>query len=169
MQRTRPWPLVKATVARRIFSVLASLSATMGAWKTSLRALIALARAVASFAVFCLPFRASAATPARLPLHRTRQSPTDLELGGFLAGVPRGQTRFVSFADLARLSAGDLHRHRRRRPRQLCPHHRPAARKTSRPPRCRSGRDHGGQRSALTPMPLITPSLTSTSITRCWS
>jgi mono/diheme cytochrome c family protein len=41
-------------------------------------------------------------TPA-VPLHRTRQSPLDLELGGALAGVPRGQTRFVSFAALAAL------------------------------------------------------------------
>jgi len=41
--------------------------------------------------------------PAHIPLHRTRQSPTDLELGGSLAGVPAGQTRFVSFADLATL------------------------------------------------------------------
>jgi mono/diheme cytochrome c family protein len=40
---------------------------------------------------------------AHIPLHRTRQSPTDLELSGSLAGVPRGQTRFVSFADLSRL------------------------------------------------------------------
>jgi mono/diheme cytochrome c family protein len=38
-----------------------------------------------------------------IPLHRTRTSPTDLELGGSLANVPPGQTRFVSFADLARL------------------------------------------------------------------
>jgi cytochrome c2 len=46
---------------------------------------------------------APSVTAAHIPLHRTRQSPTDLELGGSLAGVPRGQTRFVSFADLATL------------------------------------------------------------------
>ena len=40
---------------------------------------------------------------AAVPLHLTRQSPSDLELGGSLAGVPAGQTRFVSFADLSSL------------------------------------------------------------------
>jgi mono/diheme cytochrome c family protein len=45
----------------------------------------------------------SPAQAARVPLHRTRQSPTDLELGGSLAGVPRGETRFVTFADLSHL------------------------------------------------------------------
>jgi mono/diheme cytochrome c family protein len=43
------------------------------------------------------------AQAARVPLHRTRQSATDLELGGSLAGVPHGETRFVSFADLSHL------------------------------------------------------------------
>jgi mono/diheme cytochrome c family protein len=62
-----------------------------------------------ALAALCMAaaLRASIRIPAvdtpHIPLHRTRQSPTDLELGGALAGVPRGQTRFVSFADLARL------------------------------------------------------------------
>ncbi len=38
-----------------------------------------------------------------LALYRTRRSASDLELGGDLAGVPRGQTRFVSLAELQTL------------------------------------------------------------------
>jgi mono/diheme cytochrome c family protein len=56
-----------------------------------------------STAVLCLPIDASKASTARVALHLRRQSPTDLEVGGSLAGVPRGETRFVSFADLSRL------------------------------------------------------------------
>jgi hypothetical protein len=40
---------------------------------------------------------------AQLPLHRARASTRDLEVGGDLAGVPRGATRFVRYADLLRL------------------------------------------------------------------
>lgn len=40
---------------------------------------------------------------SRLTLHRTRQSATDLEIGGELAGVPRGETRFVTYRELAAL------------------------------------------------------------------
>jgi cytochrome c2 len=40
---------------------------------------------------------------SRLTLHRTRQSATDLEIGGELTGVPRGETRFVTYRDLAAL------------------------------------------------------------------
>ena len=36
-------------------------------------------------------------------LHRTRQSSTDLEVGGDLTNVPHGQTRFVTYADLLTL------------------------------------------------------------------
>ena len=63
--------------------------------------LLALTTLCAS-ASLCATSNASAQA-SRVPLHRTRQSITDLELGGALAGVPRGQTRFVSFADLSRL------------------------------------------------------------------
>jgi mono/diheme cytochrome c family protein len=40
---------------------------------------------------------------SRIPLHRARQHKSDLELGGQLAGVPHGQTRFVTYADLLKL------------------------------------------------------------------
>ncbi len=43
------------------------------------------------------------ASAASIPLHRTRSSPSDLEIGGDLAGVVRGKSRFVRYADLLRL------------------------------------------------------------------
>jgi mono/diheme cytochrome c family protein len=64
---------------------------------------------LATLAALCIAvslraaIRPPVADSAHIPLHRTRQSPTDLELSGSLAGVPPGQTRFVSFADLSRL------------------------------------------------------------------
>ena len=33
-------------------------------------------------------------------LHKTRQAPSDLEIGGALTGVPKGETRFVAWSDL---------------------------------------------------------------------
>jgi mono/diheme cytochrome c family protein len=39
----------------------------------------------------------------RLVLHTTRANATDLEIGGELAGVPAGQTRFVRYAELLAL------------------------------------------------------------------
>ena len=58
--------------------------------------------ALCASAPVCAASNASAQV-AHVPLHRARQSPTDLELGGALNGVPRGETRFVSFSDLSRL------------------------------------------------------------------
>lgn len=46
---------------------------------------------------------AAGAQPTRVPLHRTRTSASDLEIGGSLAGVPNGQTRFVRYRDLLTL------------------------------------------------------------------
>ena len=46
---------------------------------------------------------AAAQEQARVALHRTRQSASDLEIGGSLAGVPRGQRRFVRYAELSAL------------------------------------------------------------------
>ncbi len=49
--------------------------------------------------------------PARLSaleLHPTRTSPTDLALHGRLAGVPAGETRFVSWTDLRALPTSKL-------------------------------------------------------------
>jgi mono/diheme cytochrome c family protein len=40
---------------------------------------------------------------SRIPLHRTRTSPSDLEIGGDLAGVAHGQTRFIRYTDLLSL------------------------------------------------------------------
>lgn len=41
--------------------------------------------------------------PTHIAWHANRQSVSDLEIGGALAGLPREQTRFVSFSELARL------------------------------------------------------------------
>ncbi len=62
---------------------------------------MALTTLCAAASIYAVP--QSSPRTSRVPLHRTRTSPTDLELGGSLAGVPRGETRFVSFADLAKL------------------------------------------------------------------
>jgi mono/diheme cytochrome c family protein len=45
----------------------------------------------------------TSASAVRVLLHRTRTRPSDLEIGGDLAGVPAGQTRFVTYADLLKL------------------------------------------------------------------
>jgi mono/diheme cytochrome c family protein len=44
-----------------------------------------------------------AQTPQHIALHKTRRSKNDLEIGGSLLGVPRGQTRFVTYDDLLTL------------------------------------------------------------------
>ena len=44
-----------------------------------------------------------AAAAQRIALHRARTSASDLEIGGELAGVPKGQTRFVRYAELLTL------------------------------------------------------------------
>jgi mono/diheme cytochrome c family protein len=53
-----------------------------------------------------LSLHAPAQGTPRIPLHRTRQHASDLELGGELAGVPPGQTRFVAWADLVKRVSG---------------------------------------------------------------
>jgi mono/diheme cytochrome c family protein len=45
----------------------------------------------------------SAENTSQLVLHKTRQSKSDLEIGGSIKGVPKGQTRFVSYDDLLKL------------------------------------------------------------------
>ncbi len=40
---------------------------------------------------------------ARSLLHANRQAETDLEIGGDLAGLPPGSTRFVAYKDLLTL------------------------------------------------------------------
>ncbi len=40
---------------------------------------------------------------SRIVLHRSRHAVTDLEIGGSLEGVPKGETRFVSYVELLRL------------------------------------------------------------------
>jgi hypothetical protein len=40
---------------------------------------------------------------ASVPLYATRTSPTDLEIGGEITGVPHGEIRFVHYADLLHL------------------------------------------------------------------
>ncbi len=42
-------------------------------------------------------------SPQHLKLLTSRQSPSDLEIGGSLQGIPQGQTRFVSYASLLSL------------------------------------------------------------------
>ncbi|SNT30730.1 hypothetical protein SAMN05421770_10782 [Granulicella rosea] len=57
-------------------------------------------------AVFaCMHVQAAARLPlhAKLRLYNTRQSASDLEIGGELAGVPPGETRFVTYKDLLAL------------------------------------------------------------------
>ncbi len=39
----------------------------------------------------------------RIVLHRSRHAASDLEIGGSLEGVPKGETRFVSYEELLRL------------------------------------------------------------------
>jgi hypothetical protein len=62
--------------------------------------------------VLVLALLSSALTPrsvaAELPLHAARASSTDLALVGLLAGIPPGETRFVRWADLARLPQSRL-------------------------------------------------------------
>jgi mono/diheme cytochrome c family protein len=60
-------------------------------------------RRVAALSLLSLWCAGVKSTAALVSLHRNRQSPSDLEVGGSLAGIPRGETRFVTFADLARL------------------------------------------------------------------
>jgi mono/diheme cytochrome c family protein len=50
----------------------------------------------------CLCAGVAHASP-RIVLHSTRAGAGDLEIGGSLAGVPRGQTRFVRYAELLTL------------------------------------------------------------------
>jgi mono/diheme cytochrome c family protein len=45
----------------------------------------------------------SSEATTRVELHRTRQSASDLELGGELAGAAAGQTRFISYSELLKL------------------------------------------------------------------
>jgi mono/diheme cytochrome c family protein len=45
----------------------------------------------------------SAENTSQLVLHETRQSKSDLEIGGSIKGVPKGQTRFVTYDDLLKL------------------------------------------------------------------
>ena len=59
--------------------------------------------AVFSFLSIVAPARLAA-----LELHATRTSPTDLALTGRLAGVPAGETRFVSWSDLRALPTSKL-------------------------------------------------------------
>jgi mono/diheme cytochrome c family protein len=56
-------------------------------------------------AVLCAAVGCGAQTVAlpRFTLHSTRQSAGDLEIGGELAGVPAGETRFVRYAELLKL------------------------------------------------------------------
>lgn len=56
-------------------------------------------------AVCAMPLLAFAQEPAaaRILLHRTRQSASDLEISGELAGVPKGQTRYVRYGELLTL------------------------------------------------------------------
>jgi mono/diheme cytochrome c family protein len=61
----------------------------------------------AALAALCLAtavgaLAAAAGRPHSL-LHRSRQHPSDLEIGGELAGVPRDETRFVAYDDLLTL------------------------------------------------------------------
>jgi len=55
-----------------------------------------------ALAAFCL-FASILAHAQHITLHPTRQHPSDLEIGGDLLNVPRGQTRFVTFDDLLTL------------------------------------------------------------------
>ncbi len=58
-----------------------------------------------SFALF-LALIIHAATPAvphKIPLHTERASPGDLEIGGELAGIPHGATRYLRYDDLLQL------------------------------------------------------------------
>jgi mono/diheme cytochrome c family protein len=57
------------------------------------------------FALF-LALTMQSATPAvqyKIPLHTERASPGDLEIGGELAGVPAGATRYLRYDDLLKL------------------------------------------------------------------
>jgi cytochrome c2 len=57
----------------------------------------------------CLLLVALLAPASRaLELHPNRQSPTDLAIAGLLAGVPADQTRFLRWADLAKLPSSKL-------------------------------------------------------------
>lgn len=49
---------------------------------------------------WCCHSRMTRVHAAGIELHKTRQSAGDLEIGGDLASVPKGETRFVSWADL---------------------------------------------------------------------
>lgn len=50
-------------------------------------------------AIFC----ASLGGQSRILLHRSRHAASDLEVGGSLQGVPRDETRFVSYEELSQL------------------------------------------------------------------
>jgi mono/diheme cytochrome c family protein len=56
------------------------------------------------FAAESWPNSQAVGAPARaLPLHATRQASSDLEVGGELAGLPKGVTRFAALKDLLEL------------------------------------------------------------------
>jgi mono/diheme cytochrome c family protein len=59
--------------------------------------------AVLAIGIAAMPAGAQAAAKAQLTLHPTRTHADDLEIGGDLIGVPTGQTRFVTYADLQQL------------------------------------------------------------------
>lgn len=67
--------------------------------------LAAIAGAVLPLAGAAAGLRGVGGAPGKpaLTLYAERQHADDLEIGGDLAGVPHGQTRFVSYADLLRL------------------------------------------------------------------
>jgi mono/diheme cytochrome c family protein len=54
-------------------------------------------------AVLCVVAPALSQSLPRVPLHRARSAASDLEIGGDLVGVARGETRFVRYADLLQL------------------------------------------------------------------
>jgi hypothetical protein len=66
--------------------------------------------AAATFAVVVAGEAAGAesAEGERLTLHATRQAATDLEVSGLLVGVPAGESRWVSWADLRALPSQEI-------------------------------------------------------------
>src|SRR6266436_4036987 len=69
-----------------------------------IRLLTATGLALAVIVAICFGESVHAQTPvARLTLRTTRSSPLDLELGGELAGLPPGTTRFIPREDLLAL------------------------------------------------------------------
>jgi len=63
----------------------------------------------ASVSLSVAPAQTARPPAPRIPLHRTRLHRDDLEIGGDLAGVPAGQTRFVTYADLLALPQVSVH------------------------------------------------------------